>query len=500
LSAGALSAGVSGRPELLRHIAEGTAWATGTEFFRALVAHLASALDASCAFVTEFVDSNALARPLAFWHAGEFIDAPDYPLAGSPCESVLSGDIAAFPDHVCDLFPVERDALRALGAVSYVAIPIEDAAGVVVGHLAAIDRRARDWSEVDCGILRIFSARAAGELGRRWYERALVEAEARLHEAIDDGAASEAALRRVKSAFLATMSHELRTPLNGILGYAQLLARDRQLDSRHAEAVQGLQNCGEQLLELVNEVLDLARIEAGRFEKVDPDLPEMDARVIAAPPRATVTGYHGRRRVLLVADDGKDNRAVLRGLLEPLGFEIHEATNGLESLDLARRAHPDLILLDLVMPELDGFEVARRLRRDPALGGIPVIAVSASVFDDTRQASLKAGCDDFLAKPVALDALLARLERHLGLRWIRSAGPATETPSSVAPEPAPPAPLVARLLELARSGDIAGVHNQLAQLDRGARHPRLVAELRAYARAFDMKGLRDRLQSIEPSA
>src|SRR6185312_16222422 len=81
---------------LLRLIAEGTAWATGAEFFRSLVVHLARALDASCAFVTEFVDGNTRVRPLAFWSAGEFIDAPDYPLAGSPCESVLSGDIAAF--------------------------------------------------------------------------------------------------------------------------------------------------------------------------------------------------------------------------------------------------------------------------------------------------------------------------------------------------------------------------------------------------------------------
>jgi PAS domain S-box-containing protein len=942
---------------LLRLIAAGTAWPTGAELFGSLVFNLAQALQASCAFLTEFIDGNTRARPLAFWNAGAFVDAPEYPLAGTPCESVLSGDIAAHSERICDLFPLNRENLQALGAESFVAVPMKDAAGVVLGHLAVIDRRARDWDESDFEILRIFGARAAGELGRRGYERALEDANARLQREIDSRATSETALSqsekayrglyedapvaywavgtdrvvqrvnkrvmdllgyehdeivghsladftaptpegegvarevfarflrgestvnqevefrrkdgrsvwaqvsvtpvfndrgevevtrsvvvditerkraerelehrlalenliatassrflraganvdaeidrcmrelagffqiermcvyrftsdeqmaqhthawiapgtphpadevrcadlpavfrdvlagrvigartldelpqgyeplrrrleragvrsvailpldysnrvlgmlllecahgelewsaedlrllrllgeiiastlarrdaekaledarraaeaasRAKSEFLASMSHELRTPLNGILGYAQLLARDTQLESRHFEAVQGVQHCGEHLLELVNEVLDLARIEAGRVElrieevelaplldetaditrlratqaglrfvyetastlpeavSADPrrlkqillnllgnavkftpsgevrfrvhgtrspagrwrmrfeiedtgvgiapdelphifdpfhrapaeravegtglglaitrdlveamqgalqvesrdregslfvvelDLPEVDARVVA-PARAAVVGYHGRRRVLLIADDNRDNRAVLRGLLEPLGFQIHEAASGREAIDVARRVRPDLILLDVVMPELDGFEVTRRLRLDRELDAVRIIAVSASVFDDTRQTSIQAGCDDFLAKPIELDAVLARLERHLGVQWICAGDPAGDMRAAAAQDSPLVAEVLGRLVELSRSGDIAGVNDQLAELERGGRHPRLVAELRGFARTFDMKAIRDRLQRIE---
>jgi len=653
------------RGEILRVIAEGTAWATGTEFFRSLVRCLATALDTTCAFVTEFTQGNTIVRPLAFWSGGQLIEAGEYPLAGSPCESVLNGEIAAFPSNVSERFPVEREALDSLGAQSYLAIPIKNAAGVVLGHLAAIDKQPRDWSDVDFGILRIFGARAAGELERRWYERELETANANLAQAHHVAEAAS----RAKSEFLASMSHELRTPLNGILGYAQLFARDPHLDHRHVEAVQGIQRCGEHLLELVNEVLDLARIEAGRLElhpentdlgalisetaditrvraaqaglafvfETDAVLPQtvrVDRRRLrqillnllgnavkftregevrfqvgstrAAPdgwrlrfeirdtgvgidrdelprifepfhrapndraiegtglglaitrdlvdamagrlhveskrwqgstfvvevevpggdecrtpagsdPRlipsaqesdkagltrcsTPITGYRGPRRTLLIADDKLENRIVLRRLLEPMGFTVHEAGNGRETLALAQRTRPDLILLDIVMPELDGFEVTRRLRVDPDLYAVPIIAVSASVFDDTRQTSLQCGCDDFIAKPVELDVVLEKIGRQLELRWIREGEPAEATigPGGYATsaERPPPRDQILRLIELSRQGDIAELYACLAELESQGTYTRLVTELRELARNFDMRGIRERLQRV----
>lgn len=949
-----MSRAISEPLELLRLIAQGTAWATGTEFFQSLVRFLAQALDTSCAFVTEFSAGNTLVKPLAFWNDGKFVDAPDYTIAGTPCEAVLGGEIATFPHDVCDLFPMDREVLESLGAESYLAIPIKNAAGAVLGHLATIDRRPRDWSDADFGILQIFGARTAAELGRRRVERELEAAKARLELEVESRRASEEALRqseqayrdlyedapvaywsvgtdrivkrvnkrvseflgyaheeivgqplgmftaptpygepvalevfqrflrgeatvdqevefrhkdgrsawasvsvtpvfnergeievtrsvvvditerkraerelehrlalenliatassrfvsapaeevdaeinrcmmemarfyaiervcvycftddeqiavhthawiapdvtpppdrlacsdleavfkdvlggrvigartledlprgygplrerlekvgvrsiailpldysrvmgmlllectrheqdwaeedlrllrllaeiiasaltrrdaenaleaasRAKSEFLASMSHELRTPLNGILGYAQLLARDPTLDARHFESVHGVQHCGEHLLDLVNEVLDLARIEAGRLELhpeemelcalvdetadiarlratqvglgfvyetgsvlpkavcadprrvkqillnllgnavkftpegevrfrvsgtcghserwrlrfeiedtgvgippeeipylfepfhrvaqqsgavegtglglaitmklvqamggnvqvestpwrgslfvVELELPEVDARArAAAQPRAQITGYRGRRRVLLIADDKLDNRAVLRQLLEPLGFQVYEAASGREALLLAERQRPDLILLDLVMPELDGFEVTRRLRRDPALSATPILAVSASVFEETRQTSLHAGCDDFLAKPVQLATVLAKLERHLGLQWTYRDETESASGDVGDVEPEPPLEQLSRLYQLSRRGDIAELNACLAEIEQAGEHPRFIADLRVLARGFDMKGIRERLRQVAP--
>jgi signal transduction histidine kinase len=240
---------------LMRTMAERTAWATGTAFFRELTRGLAEALDVPCAFVTEFLEQNSLARPLAFWRDAAFTTGTDYALAGTPCATVLDGAVAAVADDVAARFPDSGVELEALRAESYLAVPVIDAVGTVIGHLAVIDRRVRRWSETEIAVLQIVGPRTSGEIVRARQERE--PRDARLTAEAASGATS---------AFLSSVSHELRTPLNGILGYAQLLARDPTLDARHREAVNSVRHCGEHLLDLVEQILSRTCVDGGQVE------------------------------------------------------------------------------------------------------------------------------------------------------------------------------------------------------------------------------------------
>jgi PAS domain S-box-containing protein len=389
---------------------------------------------------------------------------------------------------------------------------------------------------------------------------------------------------QAKSAFLANMSHELRTPLNGILGYTQILLRDKTCTEKQQTGIRTIHQCGSHLLTLINDILDLSKIEAekielttqpfhlvafledladicriraqqkrlnftfeiegiipdviqtdekrlrqillnllsnavkftdfggvtfrvvGRgtlgelvkdeadkdsegdtytlyfeiqdtgvgvaaeqleqifqpFEQVgdysrrsegtglgltitqklidlmgselgvdsvlghgsrfwfELDLPGYRGAIAPALPASSqnIIGYEGTRRTILVVDDRQDNRSVVLGLLEALDFRLIEACDGLEGIDKAMAYHPDLIIADLVMPVMDGFEMTRRLRGIEAFQDIPIIASSASVFEFDRQKSQLAGYDDFLPKPIQTDELLHKLKIYLQLVWI----------------------------------------------------------------------------------
>jgi CheY-like chemotaxis protein len=139
-----------------------------------------------------------------------------------------------------------------------------------------------------------------------------------------------------------------------------------------------------------------------------------------------VVGYLGQRQKVLVVDDEPLNRTMLVNLLEPLGFELLEAAGGQESLTQAETFQPDLILMDLLMPEMTGFEAVQALRQLPALRlkRTVIIATSASAFEQDKSHSLGAGCDDFLVKPVDVKKLLNLLESHLRLQWVYEESPA----------------------------------------------------------------------------
>ncbi|RFP09261.1 response regulator [Duganella sp. BJB475] len=220
----------------------------------------------------------------------------------------------------------------------------------------------------------------------------------------------------------------------------------------------------------------------------------------AAPPEASVpqliVGYQGRRRRLLVADDQPENRRLLTDMLTPLGFTVEQAAHGQAVLDLVARQRPDLILMDVAMPGMDGLEAMRRLRDDGGLDGLPVVAVSAGVGGEDRQQHLDAGFDDSLPKPIHLDLLLNTLGRLLGLEWQR------QTPAHCAPEEdcgapvvVPPAPEMAILHHLAQLGNMRKIIERadyLIQLDR--RYRPFARQLRQLAKRYQSQAL---LQLVE---
>ncbi|HEX7649788.1 MAG TPA: ATP-binding protein [Noviherbaspirillum sp.] len=427
--------------------------------------------------------------------------------------------------------------------------------------------------------------------------------------------AAEAA-NRAKSAFLANMSHELRTPLNGILGYAQILERDPALGERQLAGVDVVRKSGEHLLALINDILDLAKIEAGKMElcfadlqlakfvqtiteivgvkaaqkglelvcDMAPDVPQwiradekrlrqvllnllanavkftdrgrivlrvsflpparlcfevqdtgigiaadqldrifqpfeqagdtqrrlagtglglaisreyvrlmggdirvesrighgslfrfeleaQPARAATAAAAGVVTGYTGPRKKILVIDDVAENRRVMFDLLSPLGFEVIEAYNGRQGLDTAQSLRPDLILMDIVMPEMDGLEATRCLRRMKDLKDVPIIAMSASVSATNSQQSLDAGMNAFLPKPVNVDSLLNQIAALLRLDWIHSLPDAESASESGAAGPVVTPPMeemevLHRLAQLGNMQDIMAHANQLAERDK----------------------------------
>ena len=119
---------------------------------------------------------------------------------------------------------------------------------------------------------------------------------------------------------------------------------------------------------------------------------------------------------ILIADDKATGRELARTVLERLGYEVFEANDGIEALNTAHRVHPDLIILDLHMPGLDGFGVLKELRGEGRFTSIPVLALTASAMDTDRRRALSAGFTGYLAKPVSLKALRIEVERLLPLQ------------------------------------------------------------------------------------
>ena len=118
--------------------------------------------------------------------------------------------------------------------------------------------------------------------------------------------------------------------------------------------------------------------------------------------------------MVLIGEDEPDNQVILQTVVEALvGVRAQVAGDGLAVLASVERERPRVILLDLMLPGLDGFQVARQLKGDPATRAIPIVAVSAMARPDDREAALAAGCDDFLRKPFELDDLEALIKKYL---------------------------------------------------------------------------------------
>ena len=437
-----------------------------------------------------------------------------------------------------------------------------------------------------------------------------------------------------KSRYVRGMSHELRTPLNTILGYCQIMSRDADLPRRRRDAVATIERSGEHLLTLIDGLLDIASIEAGRlqlnpqelrfaefmahiekmarleaakkrlefriefvgpipdvvhadvgrlrqiltnlltnavrytprgsvslrisyqwdlalFEISDtgcgiaPDelerifqpfergsaaqgsgtagpiagtglgltitrmlvdlaggeltvsstpgqgstfrvklyLPRVVNPKLASRPEREIDGYAGRRRQLLVVDDQPSQSRLLADLLVPRGFLVSEARQADEALAKACELKPDLIFLDVSMPQVDGWTLCRLLREQGYAG--PIVMVSANAYENQLERCEAAGCEGFIVKPVIESELFVHLNTWLGLSWTYAAAvpgaasaDARSEPDGAAARPdfSPlPAALRAELRDLAELGHLQGLLRRVDELE--ARHPELHATL-----------------------
>jgi signal transduction histidine kinase len=204
---------------------------------------------------------------------------------------------------------------------------------------------------------------------------------------------------RVPSLFL----HELRNPLNQIIGYAEMLAEGTE-DERRDRFVSDLENirsAGHRMLALIEE--NFTSFDDKTFAATVDDDDETPASVHAEQQPAPLPG------VLLVVDDDAINRDVLTRRLTRQGHHVLTASNGQDALRMMRDIAFDLILLDVVMPEMDGYEVLRRIRSDDQLLNVPVIMISVVSEMQSVVRCIEAGAEDYLAKPFNPILLKARI-------------------------------------------------------------------------------------------
>jgi two-component system, NarL family, sensor histidine kinase EvgS len=203
-------------------------------------------------------------------------------------------------------------------------------------------------------------------------------------------------------------------------------------------------------------------------------LPLVHEQLASAPARRHVVGYEGTRRTILVADDQAENRQLLRRMLEPLGFDVVLAGDGGEVVAASRQRRPDVVVMDLRMPQMNGFEAAYAIRQSPGLESVPLVAASASTADLEHA---EADPNTFVAclrKPFQTVDLVDTIQRTLGLKWryaetghVESVGvPAAGQDLPDAQLAPPPRAMLEELLELARLGKLVRVEQIALELEQ----------------------------------
>ncbi len=232
-------------------------------------------------------------------------------------------------------------------------------------------------------------------------------------------------------------------------------------------------------LEVVNTVTEALEFETGMYH---------------------VTGYQrvsgdGALQILIV-DDVAENRQIMRALLEPVGFETTEADSGEQCLDLLEHIQPDAVLMDLRMPGLDGLETTRRLRQLPGLSELPVIAITAAAFEDDRTASLAAGCDAHIAKPLRQSELFDSLARVLPITWMYEVLEQTSEDIDNLRHEALSEEQFETLSKLLKKGDISNLIKFAAELENSHCDQALSKQINTLIRQFNFKGLQRLLANL----
>lgn len=445
---------------------------------------------------------------------------------------------------------------------------------------------------------------------------------------------------QAKSTFLANMSHELRTPLNGILGYAQILQRDNSLSAQQQHGLNIIEQSGNHLLALINDILDLAKVESGKIELHETgfNLPSLLSSVseiitiraqykgihfylesanslpksvygderrlrqillnllgnaikftdqgnvslkvslnklnfqvhfkiedtgigistdnikrifepfeqagsqqrqakgtglglaitnnlvelmggqlcissqlnigtqfwfelalpvvdyhIAPVTRQPIIGVKGESPKILIVDDNLESQAVLVDLLSSLDFYIEQANNGREGFEKAIKWLPDVIITDLIMPEMDGFQLIRQLRQSPVLKEKIIIASSASVYDADKKRSLAVGSNAFLPKPIETEKLFEQLQHHLNLTWVY--GDKIKKTAPMNPMVFPPVAELDKLYDLSLMGDVQELKEQAAILaESHVKFKPFVTQMQTFLEKFQMNKLTEWLE------
>lgn len=225
-------------------------------------------------------------------------------------------------------------------------------------------------------------------------------------------------------------------------------------------------------------------------------LREIDDPGPLADPPHQIAGFFGQHRTLLVVDDQPVQRQMLAGMLSPLGFAVLEAASGVECIDSLKHHVPDAILLDISMDDMDGWHTAQNIRSQ-GYDSVPIILVSANVFENQAARLKAAGCQAFVGKPVLESELMGALQRHLGLEWVTSVvSPSQPTDSEISVDEHLQLPEEARagLIRLVRLGHVHGLHRLLDRVT--AADPNLAAScarLRGYVSRCELELLLDHL-------
>lgn len=218
-------------------------------------------------------------------------------------------------------------------------------------------------------------------------------------------------------------------------------------------------------------------------------LSEVASPLPLPPPETQISGYAGRRLTVLVADDDPPHRDMVREILTPLGFVVFDAIDGSECLAVAAQCRPDLFLLDISMPGLDGWRVARQLRQS-GHEQAAIIMVSANAQEVSVDPNLPSPHNEYVIKPIEIRQLLAKIGDVLRIDWVYGAPTTDDTAKpmrALGPRDLPPRQHLDELRMLGRIGYVRGIRRKLEEIENEeAGHGQFVSEMRALMAEFDI--------------